>query len=465
MSFSSNEIQQQWTKVRARLQADLGDVVYHSWIKPLNVIGYENGEIKISAPTRFIKDWIEIHYLDRLKNFWHRENSAVRSLTFVINKESINKTFSTSENYQQSVEEKELLNKNNQLGSETSFLTELGTSFDPKFTFENFITDKSNELAHVAARRIADSTQVTYNPLFLYSGVGLGKTHLMHAIGLRIKQQFPGKKVVYLSAERFMYQFVRALRRKDMVGFKDQFRSVDVLMIDDIQFISGKDSTQEEFFHTFNALIDKNHQIVVSADKPPMSLEGLNERVRSRLAGGLVVDISPTTYELRLGILKSKANLLKVNIPLEVLEFLAHKITSNVRELEGVLNRIVAHAALINKNTITLQTAQEVLHDLLAVYDRPLSIEQIQKRVAEHFNIKMSDMYSERRARVVARPRQIAMYLAKQLTNRSLPEIGRCFGDRDHTTVMHAVKKIEELQTTDKFFGQDVQYLRQILQG
>src|SRR5258708_352780 len=271
----------------------------------------------------------------------------------------------------------------------------------------------------------------------------------MQASAWHVRTQTPARKVIYLSAEKFMYQFIRALRFKDTMAFKEQFRSVDVLMIDDVQFISGKDSTQEEFFHTFNALVDQNRQIVISADKSPSDLEGMEERMRSRLGWGLVADLHPTTYELRLGILQAKADAARMQIPGKVLEFLAHKITSNVRELEGALNRICAHAQLVGR-AITIESAQEVLHDLLRANDRRVTIDEIQKRVAEHYNIRLADMHSARRARAVARPRQVAMYLCKQLTPRSLPEIGRKFGGRDHTTVMHAVRKIEELRTSDR---------------
>jgi chromosomal replication initiator protein len=286
----------------------------------------------------------------------------------------------------------------------------------------------------------------------------------MHAIAWAIRKRDPDRRVLYLSAEKFMYQFIRALRFKDTMAFKEQFRSVDVLMIDDVQFISGKDSTQEEFFHTFNALVDQNRQVVISADKSPSDLEGMEERLRSRLGWGLVADIHPTTYELRLGILQAKAEGMRVQMPTKVLEFLAHKITSNVRELEGALNRIVAHSELVGR-AITLESTQEVLHDLLRANDRRVTIDEIQKRVAEHYNIRLSDMSSARRARAVARPRQVAMYLAKQLTQRSLPEIGRKFGGRDHTTVMHAVRKVEELVATDASFSEDVELLRRMLEG
>jgi chromosomal replication initiator protein len=293
--------------------------------------------------------------------------------------------------------------------------------------------------------------------------VGLGKTHLMHAIAWHITNQNPERRVLYMSAEKFMYQFVRALRFRTSMDFKEQFRSVDVLMIDDIQFICGKDSTQEEFFHTFNALVDQNRQIVVSADKSPSDLEGMEERLRSRLGCGLVADIHPTDYELRLGILRNKAERLGAKLPDKVIEFLAHKINSNVRELEGALNRIVAQSTLVG-DTITLEATQEILRDLLRANDRQITIEEIQKRVAEHFNVRLVDMHSARRARAVARPRQVAMYLSKQLTARSLPEIGRKFGGRDHTTVMHAVKKIEELRTADSSFHEDVELLRRMLE-
>ena len=286
----------------------------------------------------------------------------------------------------------------------------------------------------------------------------------MHAIAHAIEEQNPDKTVMYLSAEKFMYQFVKAIRSDSTMAFKEQFRSVDVLMIDDIQFIAGKESTQEEFFHTFNALVDQNKQIIISADKAPSDLSGIDERLRSRLAWGLVADIHPTTYELRLGILQAKRQQLGADVPDSVLEFLALKVTSNIRELEGALNRIVAHAD-VSKQEVTLETTQEVLQDLLRAHDRRITIDEIQRKVAEHYNLRMADMHSARRARNVARPRQVAMYLAKMLTARSLPEIGRKFGGRDHTTVMHAVRKVEELIEADAQIAQDVDVVRRALTG
>jgi chromosomal replication initiator protein len=311
---------------------------------------------------------------------------------------------------------------------------------------------------------VAESDVVPFNPLFLYGGVGLGKTHLMHAIAHHIKKKQPHKRVIYLSAEKFMYQFIRALRNKNTMAFKELFRSVDVLMVDDVQFIIGKESTQEEFFHTFNALFDQNKQVVLSADKSPSDLQGLEERMRTRFGWGLVADIHPTTYELRLGILQAKAEQAPIQIPSKVLEFLAHRISSNVRELEGALTRIIAHATLVGR-PVSVDSAQELLKDLLRANDRSVTIEEIQRRVAEHYNIKLADMSSPRRARQVSRPRQIAMYLAKQLTTKSLPDIGRSFGGRDHTTVMHAVKKVEELAAGDISFSEDIDLLKRMLEG
>ena len=416
----------------------------------MTFVGVDGRRVRISVPTRFMRDWIESQYAERLVSLWTLEASSVEGVdVFVTGDEA---------------EDNDALPAASPAAlRETEAQNNISAPLDPRFTFENFIVGKPNELAFAAARRCAEAETAPYNPLFLYSGVGLGKTHLMHAIAWHIRQTRPEKRAVYLSAEKFMYQFIRALRFRDTVAFKEQFRSVDVLMIDDVQFIAGKDSTQEEFFHTFNALVDQNRQIVISADKSPNDLEGMEERMKSRLGWGLVADIHPTTYELRYGILQAKADELKIDIPPKILEFLAHKITSNVRELEGALNRIVAYANLVGR-PITLETTQDVLHDVLRANDRKVTIEEIQKRVAEHFNIRLSEMYSSRRARAVARPRQIAMYLAKQLTARSLPEIGRKFGGRDHTTVMHAVRKVEELKSTDNGFSEDVELLRRMLE-
>ena len=286
----------------------------------------------------------------------------------------------------------------------------------------------------------------------------------MHAIAWQRNKLNPKLKILYLSAEKFMYEFIKALRLKNTVAFKEQFRSVNLLMIDDVQFIIGKESTQEEFFHTFNALADQNRQMVISADKSPSDLEGLEERLRSRLGWGLVADIHPTTYELRLSIIEAKIEKYNIDLSKDVIEFLAHKITSNVRELEGALTRLAAHVTLVGRN-VDLEIAEDLLQDLLRASDRRTTIDQIQKKVAEHFNVKISDMHSARRSRTVARPRQIAMFLAKNLTTRSLPEIGRKFGGRDHTTVIHAIKKVQELVKNDSSLSEDIEILTRSLQS
>jgi len=408
-----------------------------------------------------MRDWVENHFGDRISELWLEGDSFVLKVDIFVLAET--KETRSAELV------KEPLTRSVASSGGARITTDriegdVSAALDPRFKFNNFVVGKPNELAYAAARRVADSPTATYNPLFLYGGVGLGKTHLMHAIAWQIREQQPDRKVVYLSAEKFMYYFIRALRFQDTMAFKEQFRSVDVLMIDDVQFINGKESTQEEFFHTFNDLVDNNRQVVVSADKSPSDLEGMEERLRSRLGWGLVADIHATTYELRLGILHAKKDELGAIVPDKVLEFLAHKITSSVRELEGALNRVAAHSSLIGRD-ITLETCQEVLHDLLRASDRRITIEEIQKRVAEHFNIRLADMHSARRSRAVARPRQVAMYLSKQLTSRSLPEIGRKFGGRDHTTVMHAVNKVEELRGGDIVFAEDVDLLRRMLEG
>ena len=449
----------QWAQVRGRLRSEFGEATFRSWLKPLTLVGQSDDAIAIAVKTRFMRDWISQHYAERIRALWQAANPAVRSIELIVDGSRPQAMKAQSMPIDRPAAEAPRAEATNGFAPE-----EVSAPLDPRFTFENFVVGKSNELAHAAAQRVAEARAVPFNPLFLYGGVGLGKTHLMHAVAWHIKRRTPGRRVIYLSAEKFMYQFIRALRQKNVMTFKEQFRSVDVLMIDDVQFITGKESTQEEFFHTFNALVDQNRQVVISADKSPHDLEGIEERMRSRLGWGLVADIHPTTYELRLGILQSKAEQMKAAVQSKVLEFLAHKIVSNVRELEGALNRIVAHSTLIGR-PITLETTQEVLHDLLRANDRRVTIEEIQRRVAEHFNMKLADMHSERRARAVARPRQVAMYLAKQLTTRSLPEIGRKFGNRDHTTVMHAVRKIEELCSLDAGFSEDVELLRRMLEG
>ncbi len=447
----------QWNTVNAQLRDEIGEAAFQSWIKPIRIRTVTEGIVHVTVPTRFMRDWVVAHYAERIATLWQAEAPEVASIEVSVRSDRVptqpregirRQTPPVGESH----------------GDMPGARPGLSAALDPRFVFDNFVVGKPNEFAYAAARRVAEADRVPFNPLFLYGGVGLGKTHLMHAIAWHIRQTTPERTVVYLSAEKFMHRFVQAIRESTTMDFKSQFRSVDVLMIDDVQFIAGKESTQEEFFHTFNALVDQGRQIVISADKSPSDLVGMEERLISRLNCGLVADIHATTYELRLGILQSKAAQIRADVPPKVMEFLAHKITSNVRELEGGLNRVVAHAQLIGRD-ITIEATQEVLHDLLRANDRRVTIEEIQKQVANHFNIRISDMHSARRARSVARPRQVAMYLAKQLTARSLPEIGRKFGGRDHTTVMHAVKKVEELKSLDPGFAEDIELLRRMLEG
>ena len=482
----------QWRRVRARLHAELGEATFNSWFRQIELIGVEGNRIMLGVPTRFIRNWLLSHYEERLSTLWSEENPAFTRIDVLVRTRPANMAAGEAPAAPRSVPVAAREREAKPAASPAPVRMQsapalqvapsaapvppgfedagVGAPLDPRFTFDAFVVGKSNELAHAAARRVAEATDVTFNPLFLYGGVGLGKTHLMHAIAWEIRRRQPERKVLYLSAEKFMYQFVRALRFKDTMAFKQQFRTVDVLMIDDVQFISGKDSTQEEFFHTFNALIDHNRQVIISADRSPSDLEGIEERIRSRLGWGLAADIHPTDYELRLGILQAKAEEMAnragpmVTIPPGVLEFLAHRIVSNVRELEGALKRVVAYASLVGR-PITLEMAQDVLRDLLRCNDRRVTIEEIQRRVAEYYNVRLADMLSARRARAVARPRQVAMYLSKQLTTRSLPEIGRKFGGRDHTTVIHAVRKIDELRAADSGMDEDVDLLRRMLEG
>ncbi len=473
-----------WRRVRARLHAELGEATFNSWFKQIELIGVEGDRVLLAVPTRFIRNWLISHYEERLSTLWREEDASLTRVEVLVQARGGNALERDARVAQdqapreavapREVEERQVAAKAPAVQAAPSIPqgfedAGVGAPLDPRFTFDAFVVGKSNELAHAAARRVAEATDVSFNPLFLYGGVGLGKTHLMHAIAWEIRRRQPERKVLYLSAEKFMYQFVRALRFKDTMAFKQQFRTVDVLMIDDVQFISGKDSTQEEFFHTFNALIDHNRQVIISADRSPSDLEGIEERIRSRLGWGLAADIHPTDYELRLGILQAKAEEMAsrngpVTIPDGVLEFLAHRIVSNVRELEGALKRVVAYASLVGR-PITLDMSQDVLRDLLRCNDRKITIEEIQRRVAEYYNVRLADMLSARRARAVARPRQVAMYLSKQLTTRSLPEIGRKFGGRDHTTVIHAVRKIDELRAADSGMDEDVDLLRRMLEG
>ncbi len=445
-----------WSRIGPSLPKHFGNKVYEGWLRNIRYQEIHGGRIYLTVPSRFVRDWVSVRCKDKLLGLLKAHDASIDSIEFVISNRNAENTqpiaappsFSTDK-----ASEEESASTHHDI---------ILSNLDQRYTFDKFIVGKPNELAYAAAQRVANSDAVYFNPLFLYGGVGLGKTHLMHAIAWQIQKTQPNRTVLYMSAEQFMYRFVRALRHKDIMAFREQFRSVDVLMIDDVQFISGKDSTQEEFFHTFNALVDKKKQIILSADKSPSDLSGIQERVRSRLCWGLVADIHPTTYELRLGILQAKTESMDIEIKPAILEFLAHKITSNIRELEGALNRVVAHATLVGRE-ITIDGIKSVLQDLLRANARHVTIEDIQKHVAAHYNIRISDLHSGKRLQVITRPRQIAMYLCKKLTSKSLPEIGRKFGGRDHTTVIHSVRKIEDLKEKDLNFAEDVNMLEHII--
>ncbi len=428
-----------WNSVCACLKKDLGDETYNNWISLLSLREQTETRAVLVAPTDFARDWIETHFRDVLMSAFRAVSPTIHTLELHVATDGASEPAIRDE----------------------ASPSKTASHLDGQLTFNQFVVGKPNEFAYAAARRVAESCDVTFNPLFLHGPVGVGKTHLMHAVANYMREHQPKRTFLYLSAEKFMYHFIKALRSKDTMSFKDRFRSVDVLMIDDVQFISGKESTQEEFFHTFNALIDQKKQVILSADKSPSDLSGIEERVRSRMAWGLVADIHPATYELRLGILEAKAESMG-HLPKEVLEFLAQKITSNIRELEGALTRVMAHATLVGRK-MTIELAQDVLKDLLRACDRVVTVEDIQKRVAAYYNLRFSDLSSSKRSKNIAWARQVAMFLAKDLTTKSLQDIGHSFGGRDHTTVLYGVRKVADTLTSDSKIYEDIDLLRRML--
>ena len=435
---------QSWGRVRAALRAESGDHQFEAWLAPLALIGCDGDKVRLAAPSAFVADWVSGHYADALRQHWTACRPGTQQVVISV-QAGMPAAMAAGVAHQPAA-------------------APIHLPVESRYSFDNFIVGKSNELAYNAALAVAEPGPVGFNPLFLHGTTGLGKTHLMHAIGNAFLMRQPDAKVAYMSAERFMVEFLAALRAKDTIAFKQRLRAVDLLMIDDVQFIAGKESTQEEFFHTMNEIISAGKRLVITSDRSPQNLEGIQERILSRMAWGLVADINAADYELRLNILHAKLGSMTQNVavPADVIEFLARKITANVRELEGALNRVVAYAALVNA-PVTLEFTRETLADLLRAHEKKLTIDEIQRKVAEHYHLKLSDLMSARRAREVARPRQVAMYLAKKLTPRSLPEIGRRFGGRDHTTVMHAVKRIEELRAADREIDADVVRLTRLL--
>ncbi len=433
-----------WDLVQEDLKTKFGKEVFESWLKKMDLIEANSDNLLISVPTRFIRDWITSRYLDNVIQVVKSHNKNINRIEFKINSTSLvsSDEEKTNENGQDNV-----------INANLAFIKDTFIQYnriDPNKNFDNFIVGSSNSLACEASKKVTESTS-SYNPLYLYSGVGMGKTHLLNAIGLKLKSS---KKVMFISAERFMYHFVKSIKSNEMMKFKDYFRNTDVLLIDDIQFMNGKEALQEEFFHTFSTLLDKGSQVVITADRPPNKLSRIQERIKSRFSGGLVVDIQNPDLALRTEIIKNKLlelnvfNGTDVTVSDEVQKFICTEIKSSIRELVGALNRIVSFSRIYNR-VPNLSETRIILKDLLNIYENKVTIDNIQTIVCKYFKISKNEMLSSRRSRYLVRPRQTAIYLAKMLTSKSLPEIGRCFSNRDHTTVIHSVKTIEKLRKED----------------
>ncbi len=452
-------VEQQWADICAQMKSQYDDSILREYAAQI-MPSIDDDAVILSVPNRFMHDWLRRKQYDAvIFQKFQEKNPSLQRVDVKLQDYFLPTLTSTAPD------------SNEEIDLTPPSISKAPQAFEihlnPAMTFETYVTGSSNELATAAAKGVTEHFDSTRNPLFLHSSVGLGKTHLMNAIAWKMQEKHPDKKVIYLSAEQFMYQYVRALRhdkiadsRTDdsIADFRELFRSADILMIDDVQFIGGKQATQMEFFHTFNALIEQGKQIVLSSDSSPLQLKGMEERLKTRIAQGLIVDIYPTTYEMRIGILQSKAEQWGVFVPADVIDFLAQKITTNVRELEGALKRLVANAQLLG-TPITLNSTQTILRDVLNLYEKEITIDSIQKAVCDHFMVKSSDLKSTRRDRNIARPRQIAMYLSKELTSKSLPEIGLAF-DRDHSTIIHAVKTIETLIKSDAEVSEAVLFLK-----
>ena len=437
------ENQLNWNEVLEKFKKTFGNDIFESWIKNINLKKEFNHYVILSTPTRFVRDWIVSRYADKILDIIKTFKKSIQRIEFLIDET-------------QERSDKSAFPKKNQVTSMENSLLNYNR-FSSNNRFDNFMVGESNELAFTATRKICVQS-AHYNPLFIYSSVGMGKTHLLNAIGLEVGNS---KKVMFISAERFMYHFIKSIKSNEMVKFKDFFRKANIFIIDDIQFVNGKEAMQEEFFHTFNALIEKDSQIVISSDRPPSDLDKIQERIRSRMSGGLVIDIQPPDLDLRIKILKSKFEEIKTNFKEnynlndEIFKFLATEVTSNVREMVGALNRVLAFSK-INTKSPNIYECKRILKDFINSNVKSVNVEFIQNLVASHFNLNIHELLSPRRSRSLARPRQIAMYLAKQYTTNSLPDIGRKFSNRDHTTVIHAVKKIDELIKKDNEIRQNV---------
>ena len=444
-----------WSLIQSELKLKLGKEVYESWIKKINLFEEFNNYVLLAVPTRFIRDWITSRYLDQILQTLKKHKKEILRIEFKI-----------VENKNDELQKSNYQNKINNIEN-VSYIKDSYLQYnrlDPNKRFENFLTGSSNKVAFEASLKVSENVSY-YNPLYIYGGVGLGKTHLLNSIGYEMNKNH---KVMFISAERFMYQFVKSIKANEMVKFKDLFRNTDVLLIDDIQFMNGKEAMQEEFFHTFNALLDKGSRIIVSADRPPNKLSRIQERIRSRFSGGLVIDIQKPEYDLRKKILNHKINDLtnlytdKINISEEIRDFVSNKITSNVRELIGAINRIISFSRIYNKLP-SLSETKIILKDLLNLNENNFTIDTIQTIVCKFFKISKNEMLSSRRSRYLVRPRQTAIYLTKILTTKSLPEIGREFSNRDHTTIIHSVKTIEKLKEKNSDMSENINKLKNII--
>jgi chromosomal replication initiator protein len=468
--------QDRWQRIKERLRSELGEDVFSSWFGRMEFESVESGTVRFSVPTRFLRNWIQSHYADRVLAQWQVEVSTISRLELSVRSATMRTPMPKAKLAEAAAlprDAREAMNGSGEPRTSVPFMSVQdalgGSPLDPRLCFETFIVGRSNTLAHAAAKQIAMSRRgdpLMFNPLSIHAGVGLGKTHLLQAIAWAGNSA--DRKVLYLTAERFIYGFVSALKSQTTLAFKEALRAADVLVIDDLQFLQGR-STQHEFCHTINALIDAGRQVVIASDRPPADLESLDDRVRSRLAGGLVVEIGSLGEELRLEILKSRIAAARAHhpgfeVPPTVLTYIAKSVTHNGRDLEGAVNRLLAHSKLTGQ-AVTLEMAEREMRDLIRPAEpKRVRIEDIQRIVARQYNVSRADLLSSRRTANVVRPRQVAMYLAKVLTLRSLPEIGRRFGGRDHTTVLHAVRKIEALTGNDTAFADEIESLKRQLQ-
>jgi len=441
-----------WSEIQSAFKKTFGSEIYNSWLEKISLVKEYNDYLILSVPTRFFRDWIVSRYLDKILEQVKSFKLSLNRIEFKIVEEAKNNT--------------DLLNRTNEINKVTEIKDSIlnYNRLNPNLNFENFVQGKSNDIALSYSKKVCEQLS-RYNPLYVCGGVGLGKTHLLNAIGLELQSE---NNVMFISAERFMYHFIKSIKKNDMVNFKDFFRKSSVFIIDDIQFIRGKESLQEEFFHTFNSLIDKGSQIIISADRTPMKLDRVQERIKSRLAGGLVVDIDIPDLELKVKIIKKKIKEMQsqfkenINLSDDVITYIANESKTNIRELIGILNRVVAFSRVHNKD-LTVNDCKNILKDIFTQI-RVITVDKIQNIVSNYFNIQLSEMLSQRRSRPLARPRQIAMYLAKKMTTRSLPEIGRRFANRDHTTVIHAVKTITRLSEQDDEMKKNINQIKSLLQ-